>query len=399
MTLKLFEFLTYLCSGLVCFVLGIILIGIKNDMSRNAVGFRKVKVFVACAAFLDVIVDMAVIRLMYVHADYLIVNYVFAPTIFFVQLYMGAASLLALFRFPKIGNRSIMKFVLPIVFITVLHYVLYVFNYEAGFDPVQYAEYVHGTLSKVISSILYIVIAAEAVCLGTWMIKAVHRYNRLLSEYYSGDEILKGRKLTSVNYAFFLYFALAMLNLLCQNTVISAVVICVTTVLFLIFVVALINLQRLFTYLSPAFVYASDNTVATPESAGEELTEIPSGPVTEVVASDGRQQYLDEKVRIWSTSPSKPYLRDGLTISMAAEEMGVSYRMLSDFLNSIYEMNFSAWINSLRVEEVMRILDASPRTPISQLAKATGLSDASNCSKVFRKITGMTISQYREALK
>ena len=398
MTLTLFEFLTYFCSGIVCLLLAIVLFGIKNGTSEAARKFVAVKHFVAAASFLDVIVDVVVIWLMAQKADYLSVNYVFAPMIFFFQLYMGAASLLSLFRFPLIeGRKNILRFVIPVVSIVVLHYLVYAVEYGIGFDASSYSEYVTTPLALSISIVLYIVIVVEAVCLGVWMVKAVRRYNRLLMDYYSGNEIVRGRRLTSVNLAFFLYFALALANMASRNTVVSAVAICVTTSLFVVFAISLINLQRLFSVLSPAFTY-EERTVAE-TSCPAVQPEPADGESRETGYGETAPANIDSLVKKWSSDPSKPYLRDGITVAAAAEEMGIGCRILSDFLNSIYGMNFNSWINGLRIDEARRILEKSPATPVSNVAAMTGFADASACSKAFRKFAGMTISQYRESLK
>lgn len=398
MTLTLFEFLTYFCSGIVCLLLAIVLVGIKNGTSEAARKFMKVKCFVAAASFLDVLVDVVVIWLMAQRSDYLSVNYVFAPMIFFFQLYMGAASLLSLFRFPLIeGRKNILRFVIPVVSVVAMHYLVYALEYGIGFDASSYSEFVSTPVSMSISIVLYVVVVVEAVCLGVWMVRAVRRYNRLLMDYYSGNEIVKGKRLTSVNVAFFLYFALALANMASRNTMVSAVAICVTTVLFVVFAISLINLQRLFSVLSPAFTYEErpvDETSCSSMQSGSADEEKRGPECAETAPSD-----IDEVVKKWSSDSSKPYLRDGLTVAVAAREMGLGCRILSDFLNSVYGMNFNSWINSLRIEEVMHILEKSPMTPVSQIAGMTGFTDASACSRTFRKFIGMTISQYRESLK
>ena len=105
---------------------------------------------------------------------------------------------------------------------------------------------------------------------------------------------------------------------------------------------------------------------------------------------------IDEIVKQWSESPDKLYLTEGITLSSAADSMGVSPRLLSDFLNNIYEMNFNTWIKSLRVEEVKRLLrQTEPKMTLLDIAALTGFPDASSMSKAFKLFTGMTPSAYR----
>lgn len=55
MSLKLMEFLVYLCSGMICLVLGMVLIGVRTTENNRANNFRFVLRSIAFAAFLDVL--------------------------------------------------------------------------------------------------------------------------------------------------------------------------------------------------------------------------------------------------------------------------------------------------------------------------------------------------------
>ena len=97
----------------------------------------------------------------------------------------------------------------------------------------------------------------------------------------------------------------------------------------------------------------------------------------------------------WSADPGKPYLREGITLAVAAESMKLSPRLLSDYLNNILKMNFNTWINSLRIEEVKTILKSDPGVTLLEVAVRTGFADASALTKTFKKFTGKTPSQFR----
>ena len=107
---------------------------------------------------------------------------------------------------------------------------------------------------------------------------------------------------------------------------------------------------------------------------------------------------FESVVTAWRENENKYFMRDGLTLGDTADQMGLNPRHLSDFLNSVYGMNFNLWINSLRVEEIRKMLDAGNKSSLSELAQLSGFTDASALSKAFKKIVGVSPTQYKAAL-
>lgn len=89
MSLKLMEFLVYLCSGMICLVLGMVLIGIRTRENNTSHNFRFVLRSIAISAFLDVLFDAVVIWLQWVKVDYAVTNHFFAPLIMYGQIFLG----------------------------------------------------------------------------------------------------------------------------------------------------------------------------------------------------------------------------------------------------------------------------------------------------------------------
>lgn len=100
----------------------------------------------------------------------------------------------------------------------------------------------------------------------------------------------------------------------------------------------------------------------------------------------------------WSRRSDKPFLKEGITLASAAEDMGVSARLLSQYINSIHRQNFNTWVNGMRVDEIKRVMESEPDVTVAQLAQRTGFTDASAMAKVFRRFTGITPRQYRSSL-
>jgi transcriptional regulator GlxA family with amidase domain len=71
---------------------------------------------------------------------------------------------------------------------------------------------------------------------------------------------------------------------------------------------------------------------------------------------------------------------------------------LSEFLNKYYKVNFCTWINTLRVEEVKRLLVERPNLSLADISVMVGFSDPASLSKIFKKISNESPSSYKKRL-
>ena len=105
---------------------------------------------------------------------------------------------------------------------------------------------------------------------------------------------------------------------------------------------------------------------------------------------------LEKSIKRWTLRIDKPYMRQNLTLDQVAEEMKIAPKMLSLHLNNIYQLNFNAWINTLKIEEAKRLLVENMEMPASEIAIRCNYNDAATFAKVFKKVTGLTPIQYRK---
>lgn len=421
MSLKLMEFLVYLCSGMICLVLGMVLIGVRTRENNGAHNFRFVLRSIAFAAFLDVLFDVVVIYLQYVKVDYVVTNHFFAPLIMYSQIFLGVGAMLKLFRSEKVNLRNLLLLVSPVFVLTVLYIVAFLRETDS-ITLASYVEFIKLGSANFLSGTLLVCLLIELMVIGFWLYREMSRYNRLLGDYYTDNHIEDGHKVYSIMLAFTIYIVTTFFFFFSENAVHRLVIMCLNTSLLVLFTVVLINLQHIFDLVSPAFSYNESPhknkdtfTVAGDVNDNEDFMDsdmIPEPSPIEESASDvqepaetasdietpdrRRRRRIDEIVKQWSESPDKLYLTEGISLSSAADSMGVSPRLLSDFLNNIYEMNFNTWIKSLRVEEVKRLLrQTEPKMTLLDIAALTGFPDASSMSKAFKLFTGMTPSAYR----
>lgn len=417
MSLKLMEFLVYLCSGMICLVLGMVLIGVRTSENNGSNNFRFVLRSIAFAAFLDVLFDVVVIYLQWLKVDYVVTNHFFAPLIMYSQIFLGVGAMLKLFRSEKVNLRNMLLLVSPVFVLTVLYIVAFLRETDS-ITLASYVEFIKLGSANFLSGTLLVCLLIELMVVGFWLYREMSRYNRLLGDYYTDNHIEDGHKVYSIMLAFTIYIVTTFF-FFSENAVHRLVTMSLNTCLFVLFTVVLINLQHIFNLVSPAFTYNESPhknkdtfTVTGDVNDNEDFMDsdmIPEPSPIEETASDVQEpaetasdtetpdrRRLDEIVKQWSESPDKLYLTEGITLSSAADSMGVSPRLLSDFLNNIYEMNFNTWIKSLRVEEVKRLLrQTEPKMTLLDIAALTGFPDASSMSKAFKLFTGMIPSAYR----
>lgn len=95
----------------------------------------------------------------------------------------------------------------------------------------------------------------------------------------------------------------------------------------------------------------------------------------------------------------KPYTDGELTLQKLAERLSVSQHHLSQIINERLNQNFTDFVNTYRVAEAKRRL-VDPRgshLSILAIAEHVGFNSKSSFNAVFKKIVGMTPSEWRRS--
>ncbi len=98
--------------------------------------------------------------------------------------------------------------------------------------------------------------------------------------------------------------------------------------------------------------------------------------------------YIEEK---------KPYLDEKLTLTKLAADLGATRNQLSSAINNRSGSNFFTFINGYRVDEVKRLI-SDPKNrefTILSLAFQAGFASKSTFHEMFKKIAGMTPTEYQ----
>ncbi|MEM6265004.1 MAG: AraC family transcriptional regulator [Bacteroidota bacterium] len=95
------------------------------------------------------------------------------------------------------------------------------------------------------------------------------------------------------------------------------------------------------------------------------------------------------------------YVNQHLKVSDLALMLEVSEKELSTFIHETYHLSFSDYLNYHRVEKVKALLASSEqnRFTLVAIADQAGFSSKSSFYAVFKKLTGLTPTQYRKTLE
>jgi len=99
-------------------------------------------------------------------------------------------------------------------------------------------------------------------------------------------------------------------------------------------------------------------------------------------------------------SENKPYLDSQLNLQSLTEQMNVTTHMLSQVINEHTAKNFSELMNSLRIEYAMQLMRQQDylEEKLIAIAYDSGFNNKVSFINAFKKINGMTPTQYRKQL-
>ena len=339
------------------------------------------------------------------------------PAAFYFQMYLMTFALIELMFSQDVTRRKILLMPLPVLILSVLYLVGYIAYSGNNFSIVSYTAFLETTVAHTLSRILVYVIVTEMIFCMFWLVKTSVGYKKGVVNYFSGSQAIGGSRLPYTIYGFIAYVFFQVLGNFASNRTVDVILISLATLTVFVLTLIILNKKTTYVEMSPAFeedLNEFDDTPSeemiekaacqlTPEITDAEKAE--NQDIVNVSADEGNDgkdlQISIDKCRIedlihaWAVRPEKPYLAEGLTLAKVADEIGINPRSLSGFLNDIYEMNFNAWINNLRIEEVKRLIDAGTGKSMTDLAVMAGFTDLSAMSRIFKRITGITPSMYR----
>ncbi len=172
----------------------------------------------------------------------------------------------------------------------------------------------------------------------------------------------------------------------------------------LVYVMGYLGLSRSEVLEAPAVVTSMTDlsayreTTATDTTIHHDTTDDAAAAYAKSGLDEQRAKEIAAKLRT-ALEEEHVYRDSGLTLPALAERLDVSAHNLSEAINTQFGMNFFDLVNGYRVREVQdRLADAEARKfTILALAFDAGFNSKTSFNTIFKKHTGMTPSQYRDA--
>lgn len=291
---------------------------------------------------------------------------------------------------------------------------------KASFDLVDVKRFVGYHDVRTISVIFFVLSMIGILILVRSVIHRALHFERMVNNYYADDALLNN---VLSHYRWYVIGGYAIATLcvvvsilfsfynyhVCGDEMGSSYSVMgyqhmavMMTLISIVNSVVVINVQGAYEKSVEAFDDMADEQAAgvDDEKENESLTaqEGQSGQTESLENSEKMMAYNQLQVRLqkWVTSTPLPYLSGGLTLGVMADQLGVSRRILSDYLNTMLNVNFNTYINRLRVQHVKTLLVENPTMVVADIALSSGFNDASAMSKVFKRFTGTTPGAYRQ---
>ncbi len=95
------------------------------------------------------------------------------------------------------------------------------------------------------------------------------------------------------------------------------------------------------------------------------------------------------------------YRNKKITISEIALQLGIPEKDLSNHINEVHQRNFSDYINQYRVNKVKELINSNEgqKYTLVALGEQAGFSSKSSFNLTFKKLVGLTPSEYKKAQK
>jgi AraC-like DNA-binding protein len=105
------------------------------------------------------------------------------------------------------------------------------------------------------------------------------------------------------------------------------------------------------------------------------------------------QKILSEIKKIMEDE--KAFAVEGISLTLVADELGITSQQLSQILNEKLNKSFNSFINEYRIDEAKKILIDEPERTIMSIALAVGFNSNTTFSTTFSSFSGMSPKDFR----
>ena len=137
-------------------------------------------------------------------------------------------------------------------------------------------------------------------------------------------------------------------------------------------------------------------TVGVKEEINQNEEEEDNCEITEVQSPSRRDEIFAERLKLLMEE-NKVYLNPKVSLGDVSLAIGSNKTYLSDYFNNTLHTTFYDYINTYRIAEACRIIDAMPeegRKSMEKVAKMSGFNSLSTFNRYFVKVKGVSPKSY-----
>ena len=402
----------YWIAAVVAAVVGVFLLAVRYEKPLNQKSYTSIRRLLAVGTFMDAAICLISGICALRGYNPTLLNHHFVPILFNVQLSLMAYAMMGLLHLRNIDRFSPWVYNISAVVATIVISVSYLVWGKGEISWAVYADFVENSRFIFWFRTVYVIyIFLAFIRTSVHLVRASRLYIRTIKNYFSEEEVISGRRLAASVYVFVGYFFFSILVFSVPNAYVGLVSEFIISCILILFAIMIINLHNIYFSVYPPHnlaqmllsieerkngVVAEQKPIEAAEIAETlEVVEIKEEVIPKNFVAGGK---IEDIIVNWSMRSDKPYVRESLTLLDVAEQTQLSPRLLSEFLNKYYKVNFCTWINTLRVDEVKRLLVEQPKLSLSEISTMVGFADPASLSKIFKKISQESPSAYKRRL-
>lgn len=408
MTIDLYSLIAYVFNCAVCATIGtlFLLTPLRKDKEGKIDSYSKTRLCLAASAFIEGLTSLLYTVRIVNEVPHLALDHFTGPLFMYFSICIDMTAIIYLLHGKQPKLRTAILFISPVLLVWLIHILLFIPDYGFTFSARAYNEFITTTPAAITCYALYAVFVVEFIYILKSVNQQIIRFKEHIDNYCSGKSRSQSHWLIAVVISIVIYYIIGIIDLCASNPMLDSYVLWVLSLIVIANSMAFIMCRNIYWKIQLAFA-ENDNTPTTAattdnatdadkaqHSSDESKQKRKTDAMTQRATFDSNS--IDDIVNEWIRRDDKPYLKESITITQVAEQMGLNTRLLSNYINYVKGRNFNAWINFLKVQETKVVLLADRTLPLSDIAYRMGFADLASMSRIFKQIEGMPPSVYRQ---
>ncbi|MBQ6204970.1 MAG: helix-turn-helix transcriptional regulator [Prevotella sp.] len=203
-------------------------------------------------------------------------------------------------------------------------------------------------------------------------------FKKQMLEYYEEEELLYRMRWLKWTFWSALAVGVSALLLTIDTPVVNMLFTCLFTGYYLLMTISFINYQQYAQLVVKAY-----------EKPLEETDSVRGG-----VTQSADIELLTQNINQWVGE--KRFAETDKSVDEIAQLLGTDSNTLRAYFTNHIGEDFRSWRNRIRIEEAKRLIDSNPTIKIIEVMTLTGFNDRPYFYRIFQKLVGVSVSEYRE---